>query len=134
MGMCLVQSMVSQRVLKPTPISASQLPTLYYLELLPMVQECLGPRNDKFRCHQWCYFIVASTTFMHVGNMLHYISGWFKAGLGWLVNAYYSHSIHRGGGYVGVILFNSNVLQLLLIICTQQKLVLHSQIYNETYP
>ena len=34
-----------------------------------------------------------------VGNMLHSISGWFKVGLGWLVNAYSSDSIHcRGGG------------------------------------
>ena len=34
-----------------------------------------------------------------VGNGLHSISGWFKVGLGWLVNAYSSDSIHcRGGG------------------------------------
>ena len=30
-----------------------------------------------------------------VGNMLHSISGWFKVGLGWLVNAYSSHFIHN---------------------------------------
>ena len=30
-----------------------------------------------------------------VGNRLHSISGWFKMGLGWLVNAYSSHSIHN---------------------------------------
>ena len=29
-----------------------------------------------------------------VSNGLHSISGWFKVGLGWLVNAYCSHSIH----------------------------------------
>ena len=34
--------------------------------------------------------------------MLHSISVWFKVGLGWLVNAYSSHSTHcvRGGGGV----------------------------------
>ena len=30
-----------------------------------------------------------------VGNGLHYISGCFKVGLGWLVNAYSSHSIYN---------------------------------------
>ena len=30
-----------------------------------------------------------------VGNGLHSISGWFKVGLGWLVNAYSSHSINN---------------------------------------
>ena len=30
-----------------------------------------------------------------VGNGLHSISGWFKVGLGWRVNAFSSHSIHK---------------------------------------
>ena len=30
-----------------------------------------------------------------VGNGLHSVSDWFKVGLGWLVNAYSSHSIHK---------------------------------------
>ena len=30
-----------------------------------------------------------------LGNGLHSISGWFKVGLGWFVNAYSSHSIHN---------------------------------------
>ena len=30
-----------------------------------------------------------------VGNKLHSISGWFKVGLGCLVNAYSNHSLHN---------------------------------------
>ena len=30
-----------------------------------------------------------------VGKGLHSISSWFKVGLGWLLNAYSSHSIHN---------------------------------------
>ena len=30
-----------------------------------------------------------------VSNMLHYILGWFKVALGWLVGAYPNHSIHK---------------------------------------
>ena len=30
-----------------------------------------------------------------VGNGLHFISGWFKVGFGWLESAYSSHSIHK---------------------------------------
>lgn len=36
-----------------------------------------------------------------VGNMLHSLSGRFKVCLGWLVSAYFSHSIHKAKGRVG---------------------------------
>ena len=47
-----------------------------------------------------------------VGNGLHSISSQFKVGLGWLINAYSSNSIHMGGGAtlhkgVGFILLGS---------------------------
>jgi hypothetical protein len=39
-----------------------------------------------------------------VGKGLHSISGWFKVGLGWLFNAYSSHSIKlQGGGGIAII-------------------------------
>ena len=39
--------------------------------------------------------MAAFTNSCSLGNGLHSISGWFKVGLGWLVNAYSSHSIHK---------------------------------------
>ena len=61
---CSHQNMMGEQpqwnpTLKPTPLNASQLPTLYYLELLAMVQECPVPQSDGFRCR-----ILAFTTFM----------------------------------------------------------------------
>ena len=32
-------------------INASQSSLFYYLELYPMVKECLAPGSDSFRCH-----------------------------------------------------------------------------------
>ena len=92
---------VRQRVPKPTPINASQLPTLYYLERFPWCRST------------WAHIVMVLGAISgaisnwpplppyRVSNMLHYISSWFKVGLGWLVGAYSSHSIHRGGGRGG---------------------------------
>ena len=71
---------------------------LYYLEPFPVEKECLGPRSDGLGA------IIGVTTnwpplpSYKVGNGLHSISGWFKVGLGWLVNAYFSHPYSQGGG------------------------------------
>jgi hypothetical protein len=47
-----------------------------------------------------------------VGNGLHSISGRVKVGLEWLLNAYFSNSIHGGRGQILAILQKGSVLGL----------------------
>ena len=84
---------------KATPINASQLPTLYYLEPFPMEKECPGPHRDGLGVISGSNSYRPPLPPYRVGNGLHFISGQCKVDIGWLVNAYSSPFIHPRGRY-----------------------------------
>ena len=84
---------------KPTPINASHLPTLFYLEPSPWCKSA--------RAHEVMVLgaISGATSYWpplpsyRVGNMIHSISCLFKVFSEGIVNTYSSHSIHRKEQY-----------------------------------
>ena len=64
----------------------------------PIEKECLGPWSNALGANIGATAYQPPLPPYRVGSGLHFISGLFKVGLGWLVNAYSSYHIHMGGG------------------------------------